>query len=55
MCLVKFIRKVLRRGDILAMYPEARYFPCGTRAFLPDSLGKLIRMNKAPVDNCGTV
>lgn len=38
--LVKSIRKVLQRGDILAMYPEARYSPCGTTAFLPDSLGK---------------
>ena len=47
--LVKSIRKVLQRGDILAMYPEARYTPCGTRAFLPDSLGKLVRMNKVPV------
>ena len=47
--LVKSIRKVLQRGDILAMYPEARYTPCGTTAFLPDSLGKLIRMNKVPV------
>ena len=43
--LVKSIRKVLQRGDILSMYPEARYSPCGTTAFLPDSLGKLIRMN----------
>ena len=40
--LVKSIRKVLQRGDVLAMYPEARYSPCGTTAFLPDSLGKLI-------------
>ena len=47
--LVKSIRKVLQRGDILAMYPEARYTPCGTLAFLPDSLGKLVRMNKVPV------
>ena len=47
--LVKSIRKVLQRGDILAMYPEARYTPCGTLAYLPDSLGKLIRMNKVPV------
>ncbi len=47
--LVKSIRHVLKRGDILAMYPEARYTPCGTLAFLPDSLGKLIRMNKVPV------
>ena len=47
--LVKSIRKVLQRGDILAMYPEARYSPCGTTAFMPDSLGKLIRMNNVPV------
>ncbi len=47
--LVKSIKKVLNRGDILAMYPEARYSPCGTRAFLPDSLGKLVKMNKVPV------
>ncbi len=49
MHLVKSIRKVLQRGDVLAMYPEARYSPCGTRSFLPDSLGKLVRINKVPV------
>ena len=47
--LVKSINRVLKRGDILCMYPEARYSPCGTTAFLPDSLGKLIKMNKVPV------
>jgi len=47
--LVKSIRKVLQRGDVLTMYPEARYTPCGTTSFLPDSIGKLIRMNKVPV------
>ena len=47
--LVKSIRKVLQRGDVLAMYPEARYTPCGTLSFLPDSLGKLVKMNKVPV------
>ena len=47
--LVKSIRHVLKRGDVLAMYPEARYTPCGTLAFLPDSLGKLVKMNKVPV------
>lgn len=47
--LVKSIRKVLQRGDILAMYPEARYTPCGTLAYLPESIGKLIKMNKVPV------
>ena len=47
--LVKSIRHVLKRGDVLAMYPEARYTPCGTLSFLPESLGKLIKMNKVPV------
>lgn len=47
--LVKSIRKVLQRGDILSMYPEARYSPCGTTSFLPESIGKLIKMNKVPV------
>ena len=47
--LIKSIRKVLKRGDILAMYPEARYSPCGTTSYIPDSLGKLIKMNKVPV------
>ena len=47
--LVKSIRHVLKKGDILSMYPEARYSPIGTTAFLPDSLGKLIKMNKVPV------
>lgn len=47
--LVKSIRKVLQRGDVLAMYPEARYTPCGTTAFLPEALGKLVKMNKVPV------
>lgn len=47
--LVKSIRKVLKRGDILCMYPEARYSPCGTTSFLPESLGMLIKMNKVPV------
>ena len=47
--LVKSIRKVLQRGDILAMYPEARYTPCGTTSYLPESLGKLVKMNKVPV------
>ena len=47
--LIKSINRVLKRGDILSMYPEARYSPCGTLSYLPESLGKLIRMNKVPV------
>jgi len=47
--LIKSIKRVLQRGDILSMYPEARYSPCGTTAFLPESLGKIIRSCKVPV------
>lgn len=47
--LIKSIRHVLKKGDILAMYPEARYSPCGTTSYIPDSLGKLVKMNKVPV------
>ncbi|MBR6693800.1 MAG: hypothetical protein IKL62_02505 [Clostridia bacterium] len=47
--LIKSIRHVLKKGDILCMYPEARYSPIGTTAILPDSLGKLIKLNKVPV------
>jgi len=47
--LIRSIKKVLKRGDILCMYPEARYTPIGTTAILPDALGKLIKMNKVPV------
>ncbi len=47
--LIKSIKRVLSKGDILCMYPEARYSPCGTTAILPDSLGKLCKMMKVPV------
>ena len=49
MHLLKSIKKVLSRGDILCMYPEARYSPCGTTSYLPESLGMLIKSNKVPV------
>ena len=47
--LVKSINKVLKRGDVLSMYPEARYSPCGTTAYMPEALGKIVKMNKVPV------
>ena len=47
--LVKAIHRVLKKGDILSLYPEARYTLCGTTSYLPDSLGKLVRMMKVPV------
>jgi len=47
--LVRSIHQVVKKGDILCMYPEARYSPIGTTAYLPETLGKLIKMNKVPV------
>ena len=47
--LVKSISRCLKAGDILCIYPEARYSPCGTTSFLPESLVKLIKLNKVPV------
>ena len=49
MHLIRSIRKVIKRGDILCMYPEARYSPCGITSYIPDSVGSLVKMNKVPV------
>ncbi len=47
--LVKSIKKTLQRGDILCMYPEARYAPCGVNSYIPDAVGMMIKRNKVPV------
>jgi len=47
--LVRQIRRTIERGDILVLYPEARYSLAGTTAVLPDSLGKMVRLTGAPV------
>lgn len=47
--LLKSIRKVISRGDILCMYPEARYSPCGITSFMPESLGMMAKRLKVPV------
>ena len=47
--LVKNVSTVLRRGDVLCLYPEARYSPCGVTSYLPPSLGKIIKKNRVPV------
>ena len=36
-------------GDIVALFPEARYSLCGTTAALPNSLGKMVRKMNVPV------
>ncbi len=47
--LIRSIHKVLDRGDVLCMYPEARYSPAGVTSYLPDSLGLLLKRCKVPV------
>ncbi len=47
--LIKSIKRVLQRGDILCMYPEARYSPCGVTSYIPDAVGMLVKRNKVPV------
>ncbi|MBQ9783986.1 MAG: 1-acyl-sn-glycerol-3-phosphate acyltransferase [Clostridia bacterium] len=47
--LIKSIRKVLSRGDVLCMYPEARYSPCGITSYMPDSLGMLVKRCRVPI------
>lgn len=47
--LVRKIKKVLNRGDVPVIYPEARYSLCGTTAVLPESLGQMIKLFHLPV------
>ena len=47
--LIKSIKKVLKRGDVLGMYPEARYSPCGITSYIPNSVAKLIKSSKVPL------
>ncbi|MBP5661703.1 MAG: hypothetical protein J6X30_00940 [Clostridia bacterium] len=47
--LVMQLKRVIKRGDIAAIYPEARYSLCGTTAVLPDSIGKLAKFLGVPV------
>ena len=47
--MIRHMKRVIDNGDILALYPEARYSQIGTTAVLPDSLGKVARFLGAPV------
>ena len=47
--LIKQLKLVKERGDIAAIYPEARYSLCGTTAVLPASVGKLAKLLDIPV------
>ena len=44
--LVRSIRKVTKRGDVLCMYPEARYSPSGVTSYIPDAIGRLAKSRK---------
>ena len=47
--LIRQIKRVLANGDVLILYPEARYSDCGTPSELPESLGQMCKMMKVPV------
>lgn len=47
--LVRNIKKVTDRGDILVLYPEARYANVGTSSNLPESVGKLAKYLDVPL------
>lgn len=47
--LVRQLKRVIEKGNIAVVYPEARYSLCGTTAVLPSSLGKLCKMLGVPV------
>ncbi len=48
--LVRAVHKVIHEyGDILYMYPEARYSNVGTTALIPDVVAKLVKKNKVPL------
>ncbi len=47
--MVRHMKKVAQNGDVIVLYPEARYSLCGTNAILPESLGKVAKLLKIPV------
>lgn len=49
MGLIKNIKRVVDRGGILVLYPEARYANVGTSSKLQPSVAKLVKMLKVPV------
>ncbi len=49
MSLIRNIKNVLARNDILVLYPEARYANVGTSSQIPESVGKLVKQLGVPV------
>ena len=49
MYLLRHIKTVLNNGDIMVIYPEARYSLCGTKSIIPKSNAALAKMFKVPL------
>lgn len=47
--LIRQIKKCVNNGDVVILYPEARYSLCGTQSELPESLGQMCKMMRVPV------
>jgi hypothetical protein len=42
-------KKGVDKGDVIVIYPEARYSLCAPRRRVPDSLGKMCKLMNVPV------
>lgn len=49
LALVRNIKRVIARKDILVLFPEARYTNAGTSSQLPHTVGKLAKILEVPV------
>lgn len=47
--LVRQLMRVKQTGDVIVLFPEARYSLIGTRAIIPEAVGKLAKLLKIPV------
>ena len=47
--LLRQIKTVIKNGDIMVIYPEARYSLCGTKSIIPKSNAALAKMFKVPL------
>ena len=47
--LIRQIKRVVTNGDVVVLYPEARYSLCGTQSELHESVGQMCKMMKVPI------